>query len=134
MTTTFTPENSALLLIDHQVGTMQLIKNIDVEQARRMSLALAKTASILGIPTVLTSSQEDRLQGPLLPEMARKKAVTEGFRLSQAESSELGEGDRAGGGGATLIVAAGVRLRLCHCKHRTGACQFHRIFHSEYLR
>ena len=69
MTTTFTPENSALLLIDHQVGTMQLIKNIDVEQAKRMSLALAKTASILGIPTVLTSSQEDRVQGPLLPEL-----------------------------------------------------------------
>jgi len=68
MATTFTPENSALLLIDHQVGTMQLIKNIDVERAKRMSLALAKTASILGIPTVLTSSQEDRLQGPLLPE------------------------------------------------------------------
>lgn len=69
MTTTFTPENSALLLIDHQVGTMQLIKNIDVEQAKRMSLALAKAASILAIPTVLTSSQKDRLQGPLLPEL-----------------------------------------------------------------
>lgn len=69
MNTLFTPENSALLLIDHQIGTMQLIKNIDVEQAKRMALALAKTASILGIPTVLTSSQEDRLQGPLLPEL-----------------------------------------------------------------
>ena len=44
MTTAFTPENSALVLIDHQVGTMQLIKNIDVALARRMSLALAKTA------------------------------------------------------------------------------------------
>ena len=55
MTTTFTPENSALVLIDHQVGTMQLIKNFDVALARRMSLALAKTARILGIPTVLTS-------------------------------------------------------------------------------
>lgn len=65
----FTPENSALLLIDHQIGTMQLIKNIDVARAKRMSLALAKTASILNIPTVLTSSQEDRLQGPLLPEL-----------------------------------------------------------------
>jgi nicotinamidase-related amidase len=48
---------------------MQLIKNIDVAQARKMALALAKTASILGIPTVLTSSQEDRMQGPLLPEL-----------------------------------------------------------------
>lgn len=66
---TFTPKNTALLLIDHQVGTMQLIKNIDVEQAKRMSLALAKAARILGIPTILTSSQEDRLQGPLLPEL-----------------------------------------------------------------
>jgi len=69
MSKLFTPENSALLLIDHQVGTMQLIKNIDVAQAKRMSLALAKAASILGIPTVLTSSQEERLQGPLLPEL-----------------------------------------------------------------
>jgi len=69
MANLFTPQNSALLLIDHQVGTMQLIKNIDVEQAKRMSLALAKTARILGIPTVLTSSQEDQMQGPLLPEL-----------------------------------------------------------------
>jgi nicotinamidase-related amidase len=77
MTTTFAPENSALLLIDHQVGTMQLIKNIEVEQAKRMALALAKTASILGIPTVLTSSQEDRLQGPLVPEL--KDILPEAF-------------------------------------------------------
>lgn len=69
MATLFTPQNTALLLIDHQVGTMQLIKNIDLEQAKRMSLTLAKAARILGIPTVLTSSQEDRLQGPLLPEL-----------------------------------------------------------------
>ena len=69
MSATFTAENSALLLIDHQVGTTQLIRNIDVAQAKKMALALAKTASILGIPTVLTSSQEDRIQGPLLPEL-----------------------------------------------------------------
>ena len=31
----FTAENSALLLIDHQVGTMQLIKNIDKELAAK---------------------------------------------------------------------------------------------------
>jgi nicotinamidase-related amidase len=69
MSKTFTAENSALLLIDHQVGTMQLIKNIDVERSKRMSLALAEAANILGIPTVLTSSQEEQMQGPLLPEL-----------------------------------------------------------------
>ena len=66
---TFTPADSALLLIDHQTGTMQLIKNIPLDVAKRNTLALAKTARILNIPVVLTSSQEQNLQGPLLPEL-----------------------------------------------------------------
>jgi nicotinamidase-related amidase len=66
----FRPENSALLLIDHQVGTMQLIKNIPLEVVKRNTLALAKTAQIFGMPVVLTSSQEERFQGPLIPELA----------------------------------------------------------------
>lgn len=66
----FTAEDSALLLIDHQLGTMQLIKTLDVEQVKRNTIALAKAANILGLPVVLTSSQEDHLQGPLMPELA----------------------------------------------------------------
>jgi len=66
---TFTPADSALLLIDHQTGTMQLIKNIPLDVAKRNTLALAKTAKILNIPVVLTSSQEQNQQGPLLPEL-----------------------------------------------------------------
>lgn len=64
-----TPEDAALVLIDHQVGTMQLIRNIDAGRAKRNALALAKAAAILGLPVVLTSSQEDRIQGPLIPEL-----------------------------------------------------------------
>lgn len=67
----FTAENSALLLIDHQVGTMKLIKNIDREQAVKQSIALAKMAKILNMPVVITSSQEERAQGPILPEIAQ---------------------------------------------------------------
>lgn len=65
----FTPENSALLLIDHQVGTMKLIKNLPLEVVQRNTLALAKAAKILNLPVVLTSSQEERIQGPLMPEL-----------------------------------------------------------------
>jgi nicotinamidase-related amidase len=68
---TFNSTDSALLLIDHQVGTMKLIKNIPLDMAKRNTLALAKTAKILGIPVVLTSSQEQNVQGPLLPELAQ---------------------------------------------------------------
>lgn len=65
----FSAESTALLLIDHQVGTMQLIKNIPVDIVKRNTLALAKAAKILGVPVVLTSSQEGNIQGPLLPEL-----------------------------------------------------------------
>jgi len=66
----FNANDSALLLIDHQVGTMQLIKNIDREFAAKQSIALAKMAKILNMPVVITSSQEDRAQGPILPQIA----------------------------------------------------------------
>lgn len=66
----FTRDDTAILLIDHQIGTLQLVKNIPQETAIRSAVALARTAAILGIPTVLTSSQEDALQGPLIPELA----------------------------------------------------------------
>lgn len=69
MTTEFTAENCALLLIDHQVGTMQLIKNIAMEDAKRNAIALAKMAQVFDMPVILTSSQEDHVQGPLIPEL-----------------------------------------------------------------
>ncbi|MBY0263403.1 MAG: isochorismatase family protein [Phycisphaerales bacterium] len=65
----FAASDSAMLLIDHQVGTMQLIKNLPLDRVRANTLALAKTAKILGLPIVLTSSQEEMLQGPLIPEL-----------------------------------------------------------------
>lgn len=70
MSAPFRPETSALILIDHQVGTMQLIKTLDVAIVKRNTLALAKAAKILNLPVVLTSSQEDRIQQPLMPELA----------------------------------------------------------------
>jgi nicotinamidase-related amidase len=63
----FTSETAALLLIDHQVGTMQLIKNLPLERVKRNTLALAKAARILNLPVILTSSQEEQVQGPLMP-------------------------------------------------------------------
>lgn len=69
MTEPFSSANAALLLIDHQVGTMKLIRNIPLEVVKRNTLALAKTARILDLPVVLTSSQEDNVQGPLIGEL-----------------------------------------------------------------
>ena len=40
----FKPKLSALLLIDHQIGTTQLIKNITADQPIRRAVMLARAA------------------------------------------------------------------------------------------
>jgi nicotinamidase-related amidase len=61
--------NAAVLLIDHQVGTMGWVKSIPFDVMKRNALMLARAASILKLPTLLTSSMEDHAQGPLLAEL-----------------------------------------------------------------
>jgi nicotinamidase-related amidase len=63
----FTPENSALVLVDYQVGTLQLIRNNSSDESLRNAVMLAKAAKAYGMPIVLTTSQEDHIQGPLAP-------------------------------------------------------------------
>ncbi|MEK7415051.1 MAG: isochorismatase family protein, partial [Planctomycetota bacterium] len=65
----FSADNAALLLIDHQVGTMGWVKSISFEEMKRNALMLAQAARILKLPTVLTSSMEEYAQGPLLSEL-----------------------------------------------------------------
>ena len=63
----YTPENSALVLIDHQVGTLQFVHTMPAEDTLRNAVMLAKAAKAYGMPIVLTSSQEDHLHGPIAP-------------------------------------------------------------------
>lgn len=65
----FTPDNAAMLLIDHQIGTMAWTHSHDINLVKRNALRLAKIAKAVGIPVILTSSLEDRVNGPLVPEL-----------------------------------------------------------------
>ncbi|UEP36953.1 isochorismatase family protein [Burkholderia ambifaria] len=64
-----TGASAALLLIDHQVGTMGWVTSTSFDEMKRNAIILAKAAKILNIPTVLTSSMEEAAQGPLLSEL-----------------------------------------------------------------
>ena len=67
----FKPTQCALLLIDHQVGTTQLIKNINPDQSIRNAVTLLKAALEFNMPIVMTSSQEDHVQDRLHPSLER---------------------------------------------------------------
>jgi nicotinamidase-related amidase len=58
MNNQFRPENSALVLIDHQIGTLQLVKTLNPADVERLVVALAKTAKALKLPVILTTSVE----------------------------------------------------------------------------
>ena len=65
----FTIENSALLLIDHQVGTMSWVRSLDLDVIKTNTLVLAKSAQATGMPVLLTSSMETQAQGLLFAEL-----------------------------------------------------------------
>ena len=63
------PENTAILLIDHQIGTIKLAISTPRDEIIRNTRALARTAVETGMPLVLSTSQEDQFQGPLLEDL-----------------------------------------------------------------
>jgi nicotinamidase-related amidase len=65
----FTAADTAMLLIDHQVGTVKLAVSTPYAEIARNTRALARTAVVAGIPLVLTSSQEDHFQGLLFDDL-----------------------------------------------------------------
>ena len=64
-----TADNCAMLLIDHQTGTMLGVQDIRLDQFKSNVLALAQTAKVHGLPTVITASFAQGPNGPLLPEI-----------------------------------------------------------------
>jgi nicotinamidase-related amidase len=62
----FTSANSAMLLIDHQIGTIKLAISTPHDELVRNTRALARTAVEVGMPLVLTCDQEENFQGLLL--------------------------------------------------------------------
>jgi nicotinamidase-related amidase len=65
----FTATNTAMLLIDHQVGTLSWCRSIPQELIRNNTRALARAAKALGMPLILTSSMEEHAQGPLIKDL-----------------------------------------------------------------
>ena len=63
------PDETLMLLIDHQSGLFQLVKDIPVPDLRRNAIALAKVATILKMPVITSASVPDGPNGPLIPEI-----------------------------------------------------------------
>lgn len=63
------PDDAVMLLIDHQSGLFQLVKDIELPTLRAHVTALAKVARLASIPTFTTASVPDGPNGPLIPDI-----------------------------------------------------------------
>ena len=63
------PTDTVFLLLDHQSGLFQNVKDITVAELRANTTALAKLAALCQIPVITTASVPDGPNGPLMPEI-----------------------------------------------------------------
>ncbi len=115
----FNSQDSVMLLVDHQVGTMSWVGSISFEEMKRNALMLAKSAAILGIPTVLSSSMEEHAQGPLLSELEQILPKEFANRVKRAgvvnamADENFAAAVKAAAGNRKRIIIAGVTNDVC---------------------
>ncbi|RIH71796.1 isochorismatase [Vibrio splendidus] len=115
--TTFTPENSVMLLIDHQVGTMGWVGSANLEEIRNNTVALARAAHVTKMPLILTSSMEDQAQGPLFDELinavpeAYENRILRGGVVDSMKDENFAAAVKATG--RKNIIIAGITTDVC---------------------
>lgn len=63
------PTDTALLLLDHQAGLFQTVKDIGIFELRTNTMMLARLAHLAKIPLITTASEPNGPNGPLMPEI-----------------------------------------------------------------
>jgi nicotinamidase-related amidase len=64
-----TPENCAFVFIDHQPQMSFGVANIDRQLLKNNTIAMAKTARLFDVPTVLTAVETNSFSGYIWPEL-----------------------------------------------------------------
>jgi nicotinamidase-related amidase len=65
------PSDTLVLLLDHQSGLFQTVKDIAVADLRRNVETIARLCTLLEIPVITTASEPAGTNGPLMPEIQR---------------------------------------------------------------
>ncbi len=64
------PNDTAVLLIDHQSGLFQTVKDVHIAELRNNVISLARAADLANAPLFTTASEPNGPNGPLMPELA----------------------------------------------------------------
>ena len=111
----FDPNDTVVLLLDHQTGLFQTVKDIPVRDLRANTVVLAKVAEMAKAPIIYTASVPDGPNGPIMSEllaaMPNAKYVARKGEISAWDNADFVKAVE--GTGRKTLVMAGVWTSVC---------------------
>lgn len=111
----FDPNDAVVLLIDHQTGLFQTVKDIPVRELRVNTVVLAKIAGLAKAPIFTTASEPGGTNGPLMPELAEAapnaKYIARKGEVSAWDNEDFKKAVEATG--RKTLIMAGVWTSVC---------------------
>ncbi|MET8450854.1 isochorismatase family protein [Streptomyces sp. NPDC005209] len=102
------------MLVDHQVGLLTGVRDIPIRELKHNVVALARAATVLGIPLVVTTAA-DSMWGPTAPELV--EALPAGQKVIDRSTVDARHDDRVREAveatGRQKLIFAGVSLEVC---------------------
>lgn len=109
------PNDTVLLLLDHQTGLFQTVKDIPVRDLRANTVVLAKIASLAKVPIFTTASEPNGSNGPLMSELAaaapNAKYIPRKGEVSAWDNEDFRNAVKATG--RRTLIMAGVWTSVC---------------------
>jgi nicotinamidase-related amidase len=110
-----TPQNSQLIIIDHQPQMAFGVQSIDRQTLKNNVVGLAKAARAFDIPTVITTVESDSFSGRTYPEILDVfpgQAILERTSMNSWDDQKVR--DALAANGRKKIVVAGLWTEVCN--------------------
>ncbi|MBE0598987.1 MAG: isochorismatase family protein [Desulfuromonadales bacterium] len=108
------PDDTVILLLDHQTGLFQTVKDVPVAELRNNTIALTKIAQLAGIPVITTASEPNGPNGPLMEELQNLPNATYVPRKGEVSAWDNADFVKAvEATGRKTLVIAGVWTSVC---------------------
>ena len=111
----FDPDDTVVLLLDHQTGLFQTVKDVPLLELRANTVVLAKIAELAKAPIIYTASEPNGTNGPLMSEIAaampNAQYVPRKGEISAWDNAEFVKAVQATG--RKTLVMAGVWTSVC---------------------
>ena len=111
----FDPADTIVLLLDHQTGLFQTVKDISITELRNNTVVLAKIAELAKAPILTTASEPGGTNGPLMSELA-EAAPSARYIPRKGEVSAWDNADfkrAVEESGKKTLIMAGVWTSVC---------------------